>query len=54
MATQSVNLKFGSAYEFDTDKSYKPLEVVVCLRCGRPLTDEKSRLAHMKSLGTFI
>ena len=47
MSFQSLNTEFESAYEVYTDKSQKPLEVVVCLRCGRPLTNEKSRLARL-------
>ena len=45
MSSQSLNSEFESAYEIYTDKLQKPLEVVACLRCGRPLTNEKSRLA---------
>ena len=47
MSFQSLNTEFDSAYEIYTDKLQKPLEVVVCLRCGRPLTNEKSRLARL-------
>ena len=47
MATHSPNLDFASVYEIYTDKTQKALEKVVCLRCGRPLTNEKSRLARL-------
>ena len=47
MSFQSLNTEFDSAYELYTDKLHKPLEVVVCLRCGRPLTNEKSRQAQL-------
>ena len=47
MAAQSVNVDFGSIYDSCTADSLKPLEKVVCLRCGRPLTNEKSRQARL-------
>ena len=47
MAIQSVNLDFESISELYTSETHKPLEKVVCLRCGRPLTNEKSHLAHL-------
>ena len=47
MAAQSVTLDFGSMYESSSGNSLKPLEKVMCLRCGRPLTNEKSRLARL-------
>ena len=47
MLSQSLNSEFDSAYEVYTDKLPKSLEKVVCLRCGRPLTNEKSRLARL-------
>ena len=47
MLSQSLNPEFASAYEVYTDEKHKLLEKVVCLRCGRPLTNEKSRLARL-------
>ena len=47
MSYKSLNTEFESAYELYSGKLQKPLEIVVCLRCGRPLTNEKSRLARL-------
>ena len=47
MFSQSLNTEFEPAYEVYIDKTQKPVEKVVCLRCGRPLTNEKSRLAQI-------
>ena len=47
MSSQPLNTTFESACEVYTDKILKSLEKVVCLRCGRPLTNEKSRLARL-------
>ena len=47
MATQSPNLDLASTYEVYTSEVQKALEKVVCLRCGRPLTNEKSRQARL-------
>ena len=49
MLSQSLNPEFDSAYEVYTDKLPKSLEKVVCLRCSRPLTNEKSRQARLGS-----
>ena len=47
MAIESLIAKFEPAYKVDVDEINKISEVVVCLRCGRPLTNEKSRLARL-------
>ena len=47
MSSQSLLTEFGSSYGISTNNVHKSLEVVVCLRCGRPLKNEKSRLARL-------
>ena len=47
MSSELLHLEFESAYEVYADKAQQALEKVVCLRCGRPLTNEKSRLARL-------
>ena len=47
MLSQSLNTDFESIYDVYTNKIQKPIEKVVCLRCGRPLTNEKSRQARL-------
>ena len=47
MAIESLTVDYKPIYETNIGKTVKTLEVVVCLRCGRPLTNEKSRLAHL-------
>ena len=47
MFAQSLNMEYESVYETCIDKTQETLDIVVCLRCGRPLTNEKSRLARL-------
>ena len=47
MAIESLIAKFEPVYKVDVDEINKISEVVVCLRCNRPLTNEKSRLARL-------
>ena len=47
MASQFLETEFDSTYNVYTDQSYKSSEIVLCLRCNRPLTNEKSRLARI-------
>ena len=47
MFVQSLNTEFESLYEVYTSNSQKSFEVVTCLRCSRPLTNEKSKLARL-------
>ena len=47
MAIESLIVEIDPTYKTDIDETNKTLEVVLCIRCGRPLTNEKSRLAHI-------
>ena len=47
MSSQSLLTEFGSSYGISTNNVHESLEVVVCLRCGRSLTNEKSRLVRL-------
>ena len=47
MSIESLVADYESIYETPINKTDKPLEVVVCLRCDRPLMNEKSRLARL-------
>ena len=45
MSSQSLYAENNSSNGLYINNLHKSLEIVVCLRCGRPLTNEKSRLA---------
>ena len=47
MLVQSLNTEFEPIHEVCTDKLQKVIAFVLCLRCGRPLMNEKSRLARL-------
>ena len=47
MAIESFVDGFKPVYEVDRDKTDTAFVLVACLRCGRPLTNEKSRSAHL-------
>lgn len=47
MAIESLIIQFGPINEIEMNETQKSLGVVVCLRCSRPLTNEKSRMARL-------